>query len=131
MPSTHTPSSEEKADVGLDGDVKSSSGVLARTQTHTPTPTASSAHAHAAPTTSEEHDFSSIDEKKLNRKIDLKIVPWLTFLYLLSFLDRSAIGNAKLFGLSEDLGLRNVEYNICVCIFYFRWVGAGDVDAVL
>jgi hypothetical protein len=39
-----------------------------------------------------QQDFSDIDEKKLLRKIDWNIVPFLTFLYLLSFLDRTAIG---------------------------------------
>lgn len=42
-----------------------------------------------------EFDFSSIDEKKLLRKLDWVLVPWLSFLYLLSFLDRTSIGNAK------------------------------------
>ena len=32
---------------------------------------------------------------KLLRKLDLWLVPWLSFLYLLSFLDRTSIGNAK------------------------------------
>lgn len=37
----------------------------------------------------------TIDERKLIRKIDLHIIPWLAFLYLLNFLDRGSIGNAK------------------------------------
>lgn len=36
--------------------------------------------------------FKDIDERALLWKIDLKLIPWLSFLYLLSFLDRSAIG---------------------------------------
>lgn len=40
-------------------------------------------------------DVSGVDERKLMRKIDLYLVPWLSFLYLLSFLDRTSIGNAK------------------------------------
>ena len=40
-------------------------------------------------------DVSGVDEKKLIRKLDLYLVPWLSFLYLLSFLDRTSIGNAK------------------------------------
>jgi hypothetical protein len=39
-----------------------------------------------------------IDERKLLWKIDLHIVPWLSLLYLLSFLDRGSIGNAKVLG---------------------------------
>ena len=37
-------------------------------------------------------------EKRLIRKLDLKLIPWLTLLYLLSFLDRTNIGNAKIQG---------------------------------
>ena len=40
-------------------------------------------------------DVSGIDERKLLRKLDWYLVPWLSFLYLLSFLDRTSIGNAK------------------------------------
>ena len=36
-----------------------------------------------------------IDEKALLRKIDIHVIPWLTLLYLLNFMDRGSIGNAK------------------------------------
>ena len=37
-------------------------------------------------------DVSGIDERKLLRKLDWYLVHWLSFLYLLSFLDRTSIG---------------------------------------
>ena len=37
------------------------------------------------------NDFPNIDEKTLIRRIDLHIVPILTLLYLLSFIDRANI----------------------------------------
>ena len=40
-------------------------------------------------------DTSGIDERKLLRKIDWHVVPWLSVLYLLNFLDRGNIGNAR------------------------------------
>jgi len=40
-------------------------------------------------------DVSGVDEAKLIRKIDWRLIPWLSFLYLLSFLDRTSIGNAR------------------------------------
>ena len=43
----------------------------------------------------EDIDTSSVDERKLIRKIDMRLIPWLSLLYLLSFLDRTSIGNAK------------------------------------
>jgi len=33
-------------------------------------------------------EFAEIDEKKLMRKVDFRLIPWLAVLYLLSFLDR-------------------------------------------
>lgn len=42
-----------------------------------------------------EIDTSHIDEKKLIRKLDWALIPWLSFLYFLAFLDRTSIGNAK------------------------------------
>ena len=43
-----------------------------------------------------------VNEKKLVRKIDWKIIPGVIILYLLSFLDRSNVANAKVEGLAED-----------------------------
>ena len=40
-------------------------------------------------------DVSGVDERQLIRKIDMRTIPWLTLLYLLCFLDRTNIGNAK------------------------------------
>lgn len=51
-----------------------------------------------------------IDEKKLMRKIDFKLIPWLSLLYLISFLDRTNIGNARLYGLEDDLGMNDDQY---------------------
>jgi hypothetical protein len=42
-----------------------------------------------------EIDVSSVDERKLMRRIDWHVVPWLAVLYLLNFLDRGNIGNAR------------------------------------
>jgi hypothetical protein len=42
-------------------------------------------------------------DRKLLWKLDYKLIPWLSFLYLISFLDRTNIGNAKIDGLQEDL----------------------------
>lgn len=64
------------------------------------------------------NDFEYIDEKKLIRKIDMRLLPLFTLLYLLSFLDRGNIGNAKIEGLAEDLELKGNQYNICLTIFF-------------
>ncbi|KAF9650536.1 MFS general substrate transporter [Thelephora ganbajun] len=66
-------------------------------------------------------DVSGIDEAKLIQKIDWRLLPWLSFLYLLSFLDRTSIGNAKLYHLVNDLRLSDKEYLLCLTIFYFSY----------
>lgn len=64
----------------------------------------------------EEYDYlsSKFDTKrrdKLLRKIDWRLLPILSLFYLISFMDRANIGNAKLQGLEEDLNLTPGEYN--------------------
>jgi hypothetical protein len=44
-------------------------------------------------------------ERRVVRQFDSKVVPWLFGLWLLSFIDRSNIGNARIDGLSKDLKL--------------------------
>lgn len=68
-----------------------------------------------------EIDFSHIDEKKVLRKMDIRLVPMLALLYLLSFLDRGNIGNAKIEGLTDDLGLSAPQYNWCLTVFFFTY----------
>lgn len=57
-------------------------------------------------------DFSGVDEKKTLRKMDMRLIPALAILYLLAFLDRGNIGNAKVQGLTKDLDLSANKYNI-------------------
>jgi MFS transporter, ACS family, DAL5 transporter family protein len=45
----------------------------------------------------------------------------LCFLYLLAFLDRTNIGNAKIAGLSESLDLGGQEYNSTLTIFFVSY----------
>ncbi|PSN62452.1 MFS general substrate transporter [Corynespora cassiicola Philippines] len=61
-------------------------------------------------------------EKKLLRKLDLHILPPLFVLFLLAFLDRTNIGNARIQGLTEDLGMRNNDYNIALFVFFIPYI---------
>jgi hypothetical protein len=66
--------------------------------------------------------FAHLDEKKILRKMDWHLIPMLALLYLLSFLDRGNIGNAKIEGLQETLGMSNAQYNWCLTAFFFTYV---------
>lgn len=65
--------------------------------------------------------FAHLDEKKILRKMDVRLIPMLALLYLLSFLDRGNIGNAKIEGLQEDLRMTDNQYNLCLTVFFFSY----------
>ncbi|ATZ51438.1 hypothetical protein BCIN_07g00770 [Botrytis cinerea B05.10] len=65
---------------------------------------------------------SHTTEAKLMRKIDLRVIPFLCILYLLAFLDRVNIANAKSFKLSTDLKLTGTQYNTALTIFFVPYV---------
>ncbi|OQD77791.1 hypothetical protein PENDEC_c002G03350 [Penicillium decumbens] len=67
------------------------------------------------------NDFSSIDEAAVLRKMDLRLIPMLSVLYLLAFLDRGNIGNAKIEGLVEDLNMTGPQYNWTLTVFFFTY----------
>ncbi|KAK8113475.1 MFS transporter [Apiospora sp. TS-2023a] len=61
-------------------------------------------------------------EQRVVRKLDYRIVPLVSFLFLLSFLDRSNIGNARIAGMEEDLHLEGDEYEWLLTIFYIPYI---------
>ncbi|EIM86762.1 MFS general substrate transporter [Stereum hirsutum FP-91666 SS1] len=69
----------------------------------------------------EDIDTSGVNERKLLRKVDMRLIPWLSLLYLLSFLDRTSIGNAKLYGLETDLHITDKQYLLSLTIFFFPY----------
>lgn len=66
--------------------------------------------------------WTKSDEKVLLRKIDLRIFPPLIVLFILNFIDRNNFANARLYGLQEDLGLSDVEYQTCISILLVGYV---------
>lgn len=69
-------------------------------------------NSESASASSQEIGFDKKATSRLIRKIDWTLLPFLALLYLLSFLDRTNIGNARLAGLEEDLGMSGLDYNV-------------------
>ena len=63
------------------------------------------------------YDIDPLAESKLLRKVDLRLIPILWFLFMLAFLDRTNIGNARILGMEDDLEMTGNEYNIALFIF--------------
>lgn len=55
-------------------------------------------------------------ERRLLRKIDLHVYPILFVIYMLSFLDRINISNARIQGLTEDLNMEGNDFNIALFV---------------
>ena len=62
------------------------------------------------------------DDKKLLRKLDLHLIPCMTLLYLLNYLDRVNIGQAKLNGLVTSLNLTSTQYDICLSVVFVTYI---------
>ncbi|KAJ5155735.1 Major facilitator superfamily domain general substrate transporter [Penicillium capsulatum] len=65
--------------------------------------------------------LASVDEAAVLRKMDLRLIPMLSILYLLAFLDRGNIGNAKIEGLVDDLNMTGPQYNWTLTVFFFTY----------
>ena len=63
-----------------------------------------------------------VSERKLITKIDLRVIPVLSVLYLLAFIDRTNVANAAIFGLQKDLGLSSTQYSTALTIFFVPYV---------
>ncbi|EIW80461.1 MFS general substrate transporter [Coniophora puteana RWD-64-598 SS2] len=68
-----------------------------------------------------EVDTSNINERKLIRKLDWRTIPWPALLYLFCFLDRSSIGNARLYNMEKDLNITDTQYLLALTIFFFSF----------
>jgi hypothetical protein len=115
------------------------------------------AEKHTSPTTTSptrssdiETPLSAINEKTLLRKLDLRLLPAVSILYLLSFLDRSngnkqllhnpllqllytsilhplltscfLVANARLEGLTTDLGMTSNQYLTGLTLYFIGYV---------
>ena len=61
-------------------------------------------------------------QRRLTRKLDIHILPFLFGLWFFAQLDRANIGNANIEGLPEDLKLDGDKFNIALTIFYVPYV---------
>ncbi|KAG5353153.1 hypothetical protein C0989_009797 [Termitomyces sp. Mn162] len=81
------------------------------------------------------------EDSKLTRKLDLRLIPIFTTLYLLSFLDRTNIGNAKwdrrigngwlaasslreylIVECAQELEISGSEYNTALALYFVAYV---------
>jgi hypothetical protein len=59
---------------------------------------------------------------QITRKIDLRLIPVLLVMFMLAYLNRSNLGNAKIQGLKHDLHMKGRNYNVASLIFYVSYI---------
>jgi hypothetical protein len=72
--------------------------------------------------TQEVDESYGINEGRLLRKLDFHLLPGVCVLYLLSFLDRSNVANARLDGLTDDLHMTGNQYLTGLTMFFVGYI---------
>ncbi|KAJ0373991.1 hypothetical protein COL26b_007860 [Colletotrichum chrysophilum] len=61
-------------------------------------------------------------ERAVLSKFDKFVMPQMALLVLFAYLDRTNIGNARVFGLEEDTGMKGTDFNDISMYFYISYV---------
>ncbi|KAH8805435.1 phthalate transporter [Xylogone sp. PMI_703] len=61
-------------------------------------------------------------ERRILWKVDLRLIPPLFIMYILNYLDRNNIGNAKEAGMAADLHLSSSNYSLALSIFFIGYL---------
>lgn len=75
--------------------------------------------------------FTPEEQKKIIRKIDLRLVPTLGFMYCVSLMDRTNLGIAVVAGMGVDLVLIGERYSIIVLLFFITYVALQPPATVI
>ncbi|KAH3920355.1 hypothetical protein HBH56_003440 [Parastagonospora nodorum] len=66
--------------------------------------------------------FTPEEQKKIVRKVDLRLIPVLGFMYCVSLMDRTNLGVAMVAGMGVDLKLTGERYSLVVLLFFITYV---------
>ncbi|KAI0321484.1 MFS general substrate transporter [Amylostereum chailletii] len=57
-------------------------------------------------------------ERRLVRKLDLRLLPTIIVIFIMNYIDRTAVTSARLKGMEKDLGLSDVQYDSILALLY-------------
>ncbi|CAI0646384.1 unnamed protein product [Colletotrichum noveboracense] len=72
--------------------------------------------------TSQDEAWHKDYDKKLLVKVDRRLMPTLVMMYLLNFLDRSNLAQARQGTLEADLGMSGTDFNLATSIFFVGYL---------
>ncbi|KAJ5321854.1 MFS general substrate transporter [Penicillium brevicompactum] len=76
-------------------------------------------------------NFTEEAKRKVIKKVDMRLVPMFVLLYLVAYIDKTNIGNAKIEGLLPSLHMSGMQYNIALSIFFIPYVLAEVPSNIL
>ncbi|KAI5480105.1 hypothetical protein MNV49_001765 [Pseudohyphozyma bogoriensis] len=86
-------------------------------------------NAAAAGTTPMPASLANLSEEELGalgkralRKVDIAVMPAITVMYILNYLDRQNISAAKLAGIEADVRLTPTEYQMCISFLFVGYI---------
>lgn len=68
-----------------------------------------------------QEELKALDKRAI-RKVDLRLLPMMAFIYILNFLDRNNIASARLGSLEKDLNLKGNQYQVCISILFVGYI---------
>ncbi|KAH9881011.1 hypothetical protein J1614_001504 [Plenodomus biglobosus] len=68
------------------------------------------------------NQFTPEEQKRIVRKVDLRLIPTLGFMYCVSLMDRTNLGVAMVAGMGVDLKLTGQRYSLIVLLFFITYV---------
>ncbi|KAJ8518425.1 hypothetical protein ONZ45_g4493 [Pleurotus djamor] len=66
----------------------------------------------------------TLAEKKLVRKLDMRLLPAIFIIYIMNYIDRNGITTARLQGMEQDLGITDVQYATVIAILFVSYCPA-------
>lgn len=77
------------------------------------------------------NNFTPEQQKKIVRKVDLRLIPTLGFMYCVSLMDRTNLGVAMVAGMGVDLKLTGPRYSLIVLLFFITYVALQPPATVI
>lgn len=71
-----------------------------------------------------EDEYTEEENAKVRRKIDWRILPLITLVYGMNYVDKAALSWAVMFNLKKDIHINGSQYSWVSSIFYFGYLGA-------
>ncbi|KAM5542855.1 hypothetical protein V8D89_003239 [Ganoderma adspersum] len=69
-------------------------------------------------------DVRAAAERRLVRMLDRRLLPTIILIFIMNYIDRVAVSAARLKGLSQDLGLSDIQYATVLAVLYASYIPA-------